>query len=91
METVRALANTIEAKDRYTAGHSELVSLFAVELARKVGLTHGCPIEEAERLEQLRALDAGMTIRAVVRETKSHGIDTRADYDSFVARVKNVR
>jgi putative nucleotidyltransferase with HDIG domain len=39
METVRALANTIEAKDRYTAGHSELVSLFAVELARKVGLT----------------------------------------------------
>ncbi len=51
----------------------------------------GCPLEEAERLEQLRALDAGMTIRAVVRETQSHGIDTREDYESFVARQKNVR
>ncbi|MCP4502728.1 MAG: HD domain-containing protein [Deltaproteobacteria bacterium] len=38
MDTVRTLAFTIEAKDAYTAGHSELVSQFAVALAQKIGL-----------------------------------------------------
>ncbi len=38
METVRALAYSIEAKDAYTAGHSELVSRFAVALGEEIGL-----------------------------------------------------
>jgi len=45
-----------------------------------------CPLEQAEKLEQLRALDAGMTIRAIVRMASSLGIDTRADYEAFVQR-----
>lgn len=48
-----------------------------------------CPIERAEKLEQLRALDDGMVIRAVVREASHHGIDTRADYEAFVNRQKH--
>jgi len=47
-----------------------------------------CPIERSERLEQLRALDDGMVIRAVIREATHHGIDTRADYEAFVDRQK---
>ena len=47
METVRALAYSIEAKDAYTAGHSELVSRFAVALARRIGL-------EGDDLQALR-------------------------------------
>ncbi len=38
VEAVRALAATVEAKDRYTAGHSELVSRFAVALGQRIGL-----------------------------------------------------
>ena len=44
------------------------------------------PLERFEKLEQLRALEAGATIRAVVTPHRSVGIDTRADYDRFVAR-----
>ena len=47
-----------------------------------------CPIERSERLEQLRALDDGMVIRAVIRRATHHGIDTRADYEAFVDRQK---
>lgn len=47
-----------------------------------------CPIEQAEKLEQLRALDDGMVIRAAVRDVSHHGIDTREDYEAFVGRQK---
>ena len=44
------------------------------------------PLERFEKLEQLRALEAGATIRVAVTPHRSVGIDTRADYDRFVAR-----
>jgi len=47
-----------------------------------------CPLERTEKLEQLRALNAGLTIRAVIRESRHHGIDTRADYEAFVTRYR---
>lgn len=38
LDTVRALAYAVEAKDAYTAGHSDLVARFGVALADKIGL-----------------------------------------------------
>ena len=42
------------------------------------------PLEKAERLEQLRALEHGYRIRAVEVESESWGIDTPEDLDRFL-------
>jgi 3-deoxy-manno-octulosonate cytidylyltransferase (CMP-KDO synthetase) len=48
------------------------------------------PLERSERLEQLRALFHGHSIRvAVVQSGGARGIDTREDYDVFLARVSS--
>ena len=47
LQTVRALSKAIEAKDVYTRGHSERVTIFALELAREMGYSD----------EQLRNLE----------------------------------
>ncbi len=39
------------------------------------------PLESAERLEQLRALENGFRIRVVSTEYESLGVDTPADLD----------
>lgn len=44
-------------------------------------------LERAESLEQLRALENGMTIHCLFHDHPSHGIDTQADLDAFRARV----
>jgi len=44
------------------------------------------PLEQAEKLEQLRALQHGTTILVGVVEHSAAGIDTPADYAAFVAR-----
>ena len=45
------------------------------------------PLERAESLEQLRALEHGWPIRVIVGERAPPGIDTREDYDDFVRRT----
>lgn len=45
---VGSLAEAVEVKDRYTRGHSELVSRYAVAMAQEMGLTER-EIEEIER------------------------------------------
>ena len=45
-----------------------------------------CWLEVSERLEQLRVLDAGFDIHVILVDEPHVGIDTRADYDAFVAR-----
>ena len=45
-----------------------------------------CWLEVSERLEQLRVLDAGFDIYVILVDEPHVGIDTRADYDAFVAR-----
>lgn len=47
LSTVSALANSIDARDPYTKGHSERVTSYAVMIAEQLGMT-------AEELERLR-------------------------------------
>ena len=44
--------------------------------------------ETDRKLEQMRALDAGVRIRAVTARHAGVGIDTPADYDAFVSRFR---
>lgn len=44
------------------------------------------PLEEAEKLEQLRALEHGYKIRIVHTRVRYHGIDTPEQYEAFVRR-----
>lgn len=47
------------------------------------------PLEEAEKLEQLRVLGTGGTIRLGLVEHAHRGVDTPADYDAFVRAYRN--
>lgn len=47
LETIRALANSIDAKDPYTRGHSQRVTEYAVEIARELKLDE----EEIARIQ----------------------------------------
>ena len=44
------------------------------------------PAEQAEKLEQLRALESGFDIAVGVTDYHGRGIDTPSDYEAFVAR-----
>jgi len=44
------------------------------------------PAEQAEKLEQLRALESGFDIAVGVTDYHGRGIDTPADYEAFVTR-----
>lgn len=59
-------------------------------LARFVALPPGV-LEKRERLEQLRALENGMRIDAVVVDTVPVGVDTQADLDRARAMVAATR
>ena len=48
-QTITAIANTLDAKDTYTEGHSERVSLYCVQLARALGMNE-------EEIESLRLI-----------------------------------
>ena len=63
----------------YAYRRRTLIRLAAMELS---------PLEQAERLEQLRALEAGLPIRVGLLRDHQPGIDTQADYDAFVERQK---
>ena len=45
------------------------------------------PCEQAERLEQLRALEHGKSIYVLETQRRTHGIDTPEQYAAFVRRV----
>lgn len=46
------------------------------------------PLEHAEKLEQLRALEHGRSIYVLTVARATHGIDTAEQYDDFVRRHK---
>lgn len=56
-------------------------------LLRYAALPHS-PLEEAEKLEQLRALSAGYRIRVAVTPHASIGIDTPADLEAWLDKYR---
>ncbi len=48
------------------------------------------PLEQIERLEQLRILEHGYDIAVTVAQVPYHGIDTPEQYEAFVARHQGV-
>lgn len=62
--------------------------VYRVDFLRKFTELERTPLEIAERLEQLRALEHGYRIRVVEVESESWGIDTPADLEKFKALVE---
>ena len=58
--------------------HVGIYAFRAAALERFLSLPRS-PLEEAEELEQLRALENGMQIRVIVTENRPVGVDTEAD------------
>lgn len=70
--------------------HLHHIGLYAYRrdfLTRFASLPAG-PLERAEKLEQLRALENGYRIVVGIVDSSPPGIDTRADYDRFVQRYR---
>ena len=49
------------------------------------------PLERTEKLEQLRALEHGQPIAVIEAGIEHHGIDTPAQYEAFVERMRDQR
>jgi 3-deoxy-manno-octulosonate cytidylyltransferase (CMP-KDO synthetase) len=54
------------------------------ETLLRIAATPPHPLEEAEKLEQLRVLGTGGVIRVGLAAQAHRGVDTPADYDAFV-------
>jgi len=59
---------------------------YRVEALRDFAAMAPTPLEETERLEQLRWLEHGRRMRVLVTDQRPGGIDTPADYAAFVER-----
>ncbi|MEM9082230.1 MAG: 3-deoxy-manno-octulosonate cytidylyltransferase [Planctomycetota bacterium] len=62
--------------------------VYRVAFLRMYAALAPTPLEQAEKLEQLRALENGHTIATAVFHTNVAGIDTQEDYEAFVSRWK---
>lgn len=67
------------------------LGIYAYQPVFLLALTQMPPsrLEQLEKLEQLRALEAGASILVEVVHHRSVGIDTSADYAAFVERMKS--
>jgi 3-deoxy-manno-octulosonate cytidylyltransferase (CMP-KDO synthetase) len=63
--------------------------VYRVEFLRQFTRLDRAPLEIAESLEQLRALEHGFRIRVVEVDSESWGIDTPTDLERFRAVVGN--
>jgi 3-deoxy-manno-octulosonate cytidylyltransferase (CMP-KDO synthetase) len=66
------------------------IGVYAYRRDALLKLTHfgPVPMERIERLEQLRALHHGMTIKVVVTDRDHLGIDTLEEYEAFVKSLQ---
>ena len=76
----------IPAGDGPLMHHIGLYAFRTVALAQFVALPE-CPLEQRERLEQLRALAAGMRIDVALVDTVPDGVDTPADLEKARSRL----
>ena len=70
--------------------HRGIYSYRRSSLLRFVQLPRS-PLELREELEQLRALENGLSIKVVINDNTARGIDTPEDYECFVARMERPR
>ncbi len=77
-QTIQSLANTIDKMDRYTAGHSQRVALYASRLARWLGLDD----KEVEIVRQAALMHDLGKVGCVMNLNKP-GKLTEEEYDSF--------
>jgi 3-deoxy-manno-octulosonate cytidylyltransferase (CMP-KDO synthetase) len=63
--------------------------VYRVDFLKTFAKLERTPLEIAERLEQLRALEHGYRIRVVEVENESWGIDTPDDLERFIQRRRN--
>ncbi len=75
-----------DGKDHRLLKHTGVYGFTRKSLNRFCKLPEGA-LEQAERLEQLRALEAGMTIRCLIQSYDAIGIDTPADLQAFRRRI----
>jgi 3-deoxy-manno-octulosonate cytidylyltransferase (CMP-KDO synthetase) len=61
-----------------------------VDFLKRFAKLERTPLEVAERLEQLRALEHGYRIRVVEVENESWGIDTPDDLEKFKERRRGL-
>ena len=80
--------NQVPAGDGPLYHHIGVYAFRRAALARFVGLPRG-PLEARERLEQLRALEAGMRIDAALVDTEALDINTPAGLDQARARLSD--
>jgi len=64
------------------------VYAYRVGFLRRYAAMAPTPLEQVEKLEQLRVLEHGYSILVGRVDYHGAGIDTRADYDAFVARFR---
>ncbi|WP_231932951.1 3-deoxy-manno-octulosonate cytidylyltransferase [Botrimarina mediterranea] len=80
-------AQSATAADQPPLFHQHLgIYAYRREFLAKLPHLPPSPLEQAEKLEQLRVLQAGETIRVGVVAHAATGIDTAADYAAFVRR-----
>lgn len=77
-----------DARDRGLTWKHVGVYGFPRELLFRFTALEAAPLEQCERLEQLRALHHGIPIRVLEAKTDSIGIDTPDDYQRFVERLR---
>jgi len=76
--------------DRQPAVFHQHVGLYAYRREFLLTLARRPPslLEPIEKLEQLRVLESGDAIAVAIIDEPAAGIDTAADYQAFVARVR---
>ncbi len=76
------------AWDTVARRHVGVYAFRPAALAQFVSSPHGT-LEQLENLEQLRWLELGRRMRVIEVARAPLGIDTRADYDAFVGRIRS--